>query len=66
MEVEIGRNALEDPGTVEDGRAQPGRVGARPDDGRIALDPTAVDPRSRFATNPPSHILRKAGVIERR
>ena len=41
--VEIGRDALEGARAVEDRRAEPGRMGARPHDRRIAVVPLALE-----------------------
>ena len=43
MLVEIGRDPLEGARAVEHARTQPEGVGARPDDGMVALEPFAVE-----------------------
>ena len=43
MQFEIRRHALEGPGAVENRRAQPGGVGPRRHQKRVARDPAPVD-----------------------
>ncbi len=68
MAIDVRHDALEGPRSVEDARAEPCRMSARPHERRIALMPAAVEPGPGFGIprqgRHPSLNLR--GRIERR
>src|SRR5208337_3879306 len=59
MLVEVGRHALEGPRAVEHARAEPEGVGARANEGRVALDPLAVEKGESL--RPGGHSVRALG-----